>query len=146
MHRSLIVLALLIIPTLATAQVYKWKDANGVAHYSETPPNQGTKYNEVKMNSGEVAPVATAEVNNEQGENNSEGGSSEPTAKPVTDTPDNRKKLCSSLKTNLATLQGSGPVVMQQDGKPTALDAGQRKQQLATAQAQYNQYCSSETE
>ena len=30
---------------------------------------------------------------------------------------------------------------MEKDGKPSALDAAQRKQQIATAQAQYDQYC-----
>ncbi len=59
----------------------------------------------------------------------------------VADTPENRKSLCASLESNLATLQGSGPVVMEKDGKPSALDASQRQQQIATAQAQYAQYC-----
>jgi hypothetical protein len=59
----------------------------------------------------------------------------------VADTPENRSKMCESLKANLAALQGSGPVVMQQDGKATALDTAQRKQQLDAAQGQYNQYC-----
>jgi hypothetical protein len=59
----------------------------------------------------------------------------------VADTPENRSKLCETLKTNLAALQGSGPVVMQQNGKPVALEGDQRKQQTASAQAQYDQYC-----
>jgi hypothetical protein len=45
------------------------------------------------------------------------------------------------LKSNLAALQGAGPVVMQQNGKTTALDDDQRKQQAGTTQAQYDQYC-----
>ncbi|HEX7731684.1 MAG TPA: DUF4124 domain-containing protein, partial [Rhodanobacter sp.] len=60
---------------------------------------------------------------------------------PVADTPANRAKLCATLKSNLATLQGSGPVVMQQGGKPALLSDAQRKQQTDTASAQYQQYC-----
>ncbi len=137
MHRSLIAVALLLLAPLATAQVYKWTDASGTVHYSEAPPTQGTKFSKVTT-TGTVQPLAAPAATA------GSGGSSEPTAapaQPVADTPENRSKLCASLKTNLAALQGSGPVVMQQDGKATALDAAQRKQQVDAAQGQYNQYC-----
>jgi len=136
MHRSLIAVALLLLAPLATAQVYKWTDASGTVHYSEAPPAQGTDFKQVKT-TGTAAPlVAPAKANNEgQSE-----PASEPTA-PVADTPENRTKLCESLKSNLAALQGSGPVVMQQNGKATALDGEQRKQQASAAQGQYDQYC-----
>ncbi len=138
MHRSLIAVALLLLAPLATAQVYKWTDASGTVHYSEAPPVQGTNYKEVKTNGTVAALAAPAPSSRENSE-----GSNEPAepAKPVADTPENRAKLCVSLKSNLAALQGSGPVVMQQDGKPTALDDAQRKQQASSAQNQYNQYC-----
>jgi hypothetical protein len=139
MHRSLIVVALLLFAPLCAAQVYKWTDASGTVHYSEAPPAQGVKYSKVTT-TGTVEPLAapTERANPEDA-----GGSNEPTAAPktVADTPENRKSLCSSLQSNLATLQGSGPVVMEKDGKPSALDASQRQQQIATAQAQYDQYC-----
>jgi Domain of unknown function (DUF4124) len=139
MHRSLIAVALLLLAPLATAQVYKWTDASGTVHYSEAPPAQGTNYKEVRT-TGTAAPlVAPAKNNSEGGEGQGEPAS-EPAA-PVTDTPENRTKLCESLKSNLAALQGSGPVVMQQDGKATALDTDQRKQQASAAQGQYDQYC-----
>jgi hypothetical protein len=137
MHRSLIVVALLLLtPLAATAQVYKWTDASGTVHYSEAPPAQGTKFSKVTT-TGTVQPLAPPASSEAP-------ASSEPApapAKPVADTPENRSKLCASLKSNLAALQGSGPVVMQQDGKATALDAAQRKQQIDAAQGQYNQFC-----
>ena len=136
MHRSLIAVALLLLAPLATAQVYKWTDASGTVHYSQDEPPQGTKFSKVTT-TGTVQPLAPP-VSNET------SGSSEPASappKPVADTPENRSKMCESLKSNLAALQGSGPVVMQQDGKATALDTAQRKQQLDAAQGQYNQYC-----
>ncbi|MFZ0870731.1 MAG: DUF4124 domain-containing protein [Rhodanobacter sp.] len=140
MHRSLIAVALLLLAPLANAQVYKWTDASGTVHYSESPPVEGTKFNKVKT-SGTVEPLAgpTPTANGEQ-------GSTPPAAPPapVADTPENRHTLCESLKSNLAALQGSGPVVMQQDGKPTALDDSQRKEQAGSAQAQYQQYCQSQ--
>ena len=137
MHRSLIAVALLLLATQVNAQVYKWTDATGTTHYSEAPPAKGTKFDKVTT-TGTVEPIEKPAAKAENTE-----GSMEPTVeqKPVADTPENRSKLCESLKSNLATLQGTGAVVLQQDGKTTALDDGQRKQQIDAAQAQYNQYC-----
>lgn len=141
MRRSLLAVALLLLIPAVSAQVYKWKDASGTVHYSEAPPPQGTRFEKIHT-SGTAEPVAApppAPV-----ADTPEGGSLEPPVQKVADTPENRAKLCSSLKSNLSALQGSGPVVMDQGGKPRALDAAQRKQQIANAQAQYDQYCKAE--
>ena len=137
MHRSLIAVALLLLAPLATAQVYKWTDASGTVHYSQDAPPQGTKYKQVTT-TGSVDPIATpppAPANSE--------ATAPPAATAAADTSGNQSKFCVSLKTNLAALQGTGPVVMQQNGKTTALDDDQRKQQATTTQAQYDQYCQS---
>jgi hypothetical protein len=136
MHRLLIAVALLLLAPLATAQVYKWTDASGTVHYSETPPVQGTKFSKVTT-TGTVQPVAAPASTASANSNSAPAGP----VKPMTDTPENRSKLCDSLKANIAALQGTGPVVMQQDGKTTALDTDQRKQQAIAAQGQYDQYC-----
>ncbi len=140
MHRLLIAAALLLLAPLATAQVYKWTDATGTVHYSEAAPAQGIKFSRVRT-TGTVAPLSqpTRPANTAQGRGGSHASTVAP--KTVADTPENRKSLCASLKSNLAALQGSGPVVMEKNGKPSALDAAQRKQQADTAQAQYEQYC-----
>ena len=139
MQRLLLVVVLLLLAPLAFAQVYKWTDAGGTVHYSETPPATGTNYKQIRT-SGSAEPLAaptapaadTAKADRE---------TPPAPAKPVADTPENRARLCESLKTNLDALQGSTPVVMQQEGKPVALDDDQRKAQLTAAQAQYRQYC-----
>jgi hypothetical protein len=136
MHRSLIAVALLLLAPLAAAQVYKWTDASGTVHYSEAPPAQGTKFSKVTT-TGTIEPLAPPAAK----PNPEEAGQPVAPAAPAADTPENRVKLCASLKANLAALQGSGPVVMQQNGKATALDADQRKQQVSAAQGQYDQYC-----
>ena len=143
MHRSLIALALLLLAPLASAQIYTWTDAGGTVHYAQAPPPEGTKYKEVKT-SGSLQPQAAPApvVAADSGGSSSEGSAEPP--KPVTDTPENRSKLCTSLKSNLAALNGNAPVVMQVNGKTTALDDSQRKQQATTAQSQYQQYCQSQ--
>ncbi|MEO7068593.1 MAG: DUF4124 domain-containing protein [Rhodanobacter sp.] len=137
MRRLLIAAVLLALTPLASAQVYKWTDAGGTVHYSEAPPAQGKNYQKIKTN-GTVEPLAPATENTVS---ESEPDAAPAPAQPLADTPDNRAKLCESLKSNLAALQGKGPVVMQKDGKPVALDNAQRNQQIGAAQTQYQQFC-----
>lgn len=140
MRRLSLAVALLLIAPLACAQVFKWTDAHGTVHYSQTPPATGTKYSRVTVN-GAVDPV-TPPSHEASTETPSD---STPTAatQSVADTPANRKKLCASLQGNLNTLKGDQPVVMQVNGQQKVIDQAQRKQQISNAQAQYQRYCAS---
>jgi cytoskeletal protein RodZ len=143
MRRPSIALALLLVAPLVSAQVYKWTDAQGTVHYSETPPPSGTKYNRVEVNTGSDAPAEASSSSASSAATSSTQSSSDSSAsQPATDTPENRAKMCASLKTNIGTLQGSGPVVMQgTGGQQQLLNADQRKQQLDASQSQFQQYC-----
>lgn len=146
MRRLSIALALLLVAPLATAQVYKWTDAQGTTHYSETPPPNGTKYNQVSVNTGSSAPADTSgggDAAKPASSSASSSSNSTPSQQTLPDTPENRAKLCASLKTNIGTLQGSSPVVMGSGGQQQLLNADQRKQQLDASQSQYQQYCGS---
>ncbi|MEO9078011.1 MAG: DUF4124 domain-containing protein [Rhodanobacter sp.] len=140
MHRLLIAVVLLLLaPLLATAaQVYKWTDASGTVHYSEAPPATGINFSKVTT-TGTVQPTVKPPATETVDASDTSSASTQ--TMPMADTPTNRKALCAALETNLNTLRGDTPVVMQQDGKTTALDTAQRKQQLSTTQAQYDQYC-----
>lgn len=134
------------VASFASAQqVYKWKDANGVVHYSQTAPTSGTNYSTVKL-TGEPDissnPAATS--------------SAKPAATPPVpanrlpanngtqaNTPANLKRLCSQIDSNITALQGKTPVVRQDgEGGQSVMSDDQREQQLATAQAQKRKYCS----
>ena len=109
---------LLLAATGVAAQsggVYKWKDARGVTHYSDTPP-PGGRY-------GSVAADAQARVK----------------APPA---PDPR---CLEARANVDRLRNSrgdiGPDA-NGDGKPdVVLDQAQRARQLQAAEAQVQRYC-----
>jgi Domain of unknown function (DUF4124) len=137
MRRLLIAAALLLVAPLVAAQAYKWTDANGTVHYSDAPPPQGTKFSKVTT-TGTVEPLATPAP--ESSNSSSDTASSKPPAqsgKPATD----RASFCASLKSNIDTLKSSGPVVMEQNGQQKVIDDIQRKQQQATAETQYQQFC-----
>jgi hypothetical protein len=144
MRRPLTALALLLLAPLAMGQAYKWTDASGTVHYSDNPPPQGTQYKRITT-SGSAEPLAA------QGKRSSEGGSETPAGgsrpqqqpqKPVADTPENRTKLCGTLKSNLELLHGKQAVITQEGGQQKLLDDSQRQQQQAMAEAQYKQFCS----
>lgn len=136
MRRLPLALVLLLLAPTVAAQVYKWTDAQGTVHYSETPPPKGTTYKSVTP-TGSAQPVAPA---TEQGSEAPPQADEADTA-PVADTPENRAKLCSSLKANLDLLKGHSPVVMEQNGKTVALDDSQRGKQISQAEQQYQQFC-----
>ena len=140
MRRLLIATALLLAAPLVAAQAYKWTDAKGTVHYSDAPPPQGTKYSKVTT-SGAVEPLASPEPAVPSSNASQTAAKPAQSSLPVQDTPENRAKLCDSLKHNIDTLKGSGPVVMQQDGQDKLIDADQRQQQTTTAEAQYRQFC-----
>jgi len=111
-------LLLLASASAGATDMYKWKDANGVTHYSETPP-QGQQYEARRLNGSDpVQPEAKAAA---------------------VESPQ-----CTTARQNLSLL-GSGKQVLQDtdgDGKPdTPLDDGQRDAQRNLAEAAVRAYC-----
>ncbi|MHC1654832.1 DUF4124 domain-containing protein [Stenotrophomonas maltophilia] len=120
--RALSCLGCLLLLASANAMagpVYKWKDANGVTQYSETPP-AGRKFE-----------------TREQARSPEAAGSTATPAAPV-------PEQCSTARANLALLEGSGQVMQDTngDGKPdTALTPEQRGAQKGLAEAAIKAYC-----
>ncbi len=134
--RHVLCLALLLSSApLAATQVYKWTDAQGTVHYSETPPAPGTRYQQMNL-AGTASPAATSPAPMP-----APSPPAPASTAPLPDTPQNRASLCASLKSNIATLKAGGPVVMQQGERQQVLDDKQRQAQLAAAESQLQQYC-----
>ncbi|WHZ17892.1 MAG: hypothetical protein OJF55_000041 [Rhodanobacteraceae bacterium] len=144
---SAVGLSLACVAGFASAQqIYKWKDANGVTHFSQTPPANGVRYTKMRLTSEpEVSSNPPAPATSDTGD---EGGSSAAphaaaSGETQPDTPSNRAELCKQLSSNIALLQGKQPVVTGgAGGKQAVMSDNAREQQLATARAQQAQYCS----
>jgi len=107
---------------LAAAQageVYQWKDANGVTHYSQTPPPQGQFQQRQITSHGPASPQAAAP------------------AKPAED------PQCAAARANLEVLQSGQPVhEAGEDGKPgRQLGEDERQSQIELANAAIRAYC-----
>ena len=132
MHRFVFgaLLALAAAPALAqqtASEVYQWKDANGVTHYSQTPPPQGRYEQRVITSSGAAVGTTAADAS---------ATASAPAASG--DSPQ-----CASARANIATLEGEGEVQIDEDGSgnPRLLNAEQRASQLELARAAVKAYC-----
>ncbi len=111
-------LLLLASANAVAGPVYKWKDANGVTQYSETPAGK-------KFETREQARTPQATT------------STEAPAAPV-------PEQCSTARANLALLDGGGQVMQDTDGdgKPdTPLTPEQHTAQRGLAEAAIKAYC-----
>jgi hypothetical protein len=130
MHRalrvSLIASALVLgaAPAAFAGEVYQWKDANGVTHYSQTPPPQGkfqarSIYQRQPVVEGQTASAAPAE-----------------------------STQCTTARKNIELLQSGAKLQMDSDGDGKAdrdLSDNDRDKQLQIAQTVSRVNCSPST-
>jgi hypothetical protein len=135
---------LLCLPLAVSAQVYKWTDAHGTVHFSDTAPPHGVKYTRVKTATRRTTTPAAASAKDNTADANGSGHKAADTDEPArtADNPANRKKLCHNLDANIKLLQGDRPVITQDDdGKPQVMSPSSRSQELTREQQQYQQFC-----
>ena len=122
----------------AADPVYKWKDANGQSHYSQTPPD-GIKYETIAA-SGAPASAVSASGHADSGA----AAKAAPTqAGGPTQGQNKRQELCDTARKNVDVLT-SRPLVqmdINNTGTPVALTPSQQTQQLDLAQKQATAYC-----
>lgn len=110
---------LLVALPLAAGEVYQWKDAKGVTHYSDSPPpNQAHKSRSITAHGSAATAVA---------------------AKPAAVNSD-----CSNARANLSILQGKDEVGIDEnnDGKADRkFTAAERASRIQLAEASIRTYC-----
>lgn len=124
MRRTIVIaLALLAVALPAAAdEVYSWKDARGVTHYSQTPPPAGVRFEVRQMSGGSATTAAAAPAT---------GAAASGDA-----------TQCELARGNVAALKGEGAVQqVGADGKPRELGANERADQLALSEAAVRAYC-----
>ncbi len=117
-------LALSAAPTAFAGEVYQWKDANGVTHYSQTPPKQGkfaarSIYHRELAVEGQIAEAAPTE-----------------------------SRQCVTARGNIELLQSGAKLQLDSDGDGKAdkdLDDSARAEQLRIAQTVARVNCSPST-
>jgi hypothetical protein len=131
----------------AQAEIYKWKDANGVIRYSDIPPPANVQTESLK--SGRTpAPAPVAKPAPSKAKAPGDGGETAAT-KPEDITPDKvkeaedvlKKQNCQNAKTNLNVLN-DGPVYrMNEKGEREDLDQAAIAKEKEKAKKEVEKYC-----
>ena len=138
MSRNLLLLATALAAASALSpahagDVYQWKDAKGVTHFTQTPPASGAYVHRVIQDNGTGTSSATI--------NDKPVATAAPAQTPAAT---GTNAQCERARQNIATLQGKAPVTMDSDGdgKPDkTLSDADRANQLALAQATVKANC-----
>jgi hypothetical protein len=148
MNARLLLLVLLAasLPALASTQVYSWTDANGVKHFSDSPPPANVNAQKLKVRgsvTSEAQPADAAPAADAEKPNSPPPASVQPIARSLADSPENRDKQCQTAKKNLDILNGSYPVSAPPaaDGTARVMDDAARKQATDRAAEQVKFYC-----
>ena len=132
------VLLLLAAPAFA-GEMYSWTDANGVKHFSDSPPPKSVKAEKLHVRGG-VTTSSPAE---------DEAAAAEKAAGPAMAaaagySAEDIKRNCAIARQNLATLEANKPAV-DAEGYPLDLDAAKHRQaQLDKANQQIKLFCTSQ--
>jgi hypothetical protein len=120
--------ATLSLNALAGDKVYKWKDANGVTHFTDTPPPKGTQFDDLRLKGGTT--VAAPE--------DQKPPETEAAAKATAGA---AKSRCDQARQRLALLTGPTDLTTMQDGKPVVMTKEARTAETNVARTQVQNYC-----
>lgn len=165
-------LLLSLLPTQASAEVYKWKDKNGVVRYTDTPPPSNVKLEQIdgkraikQSNQAPLAPVVNSDVavaGKAEMKGKESAGKAESTEdataklrqKNAEAEKNNKKEKeaqaklneenCKAAKSNLASYNQGGRVYkVNEKGEREYMDDAALKAGSAKAQKEVAQYCNS---
>ena len=120
--------AMLSFGALAGDKVYKWKDASGVTHFTDTPPPKGTQFDDLRLKGGTTVAATPEEQKAE----------ADAAVKPATEA---SKSRCEQARTRLALLEGQTDLTTMQDGKPVVMTKEARTAETTVAKTQVASYC-----
>lgn len=125
----------------AADPVFKWKDAQGHSHYSQSPP-QGIKYETIAASG---APVDGSITSTESAQSANSAAQPEHGAANAESTPaqKQRTKLCETARANAVTLKSNATVIgdVNGDGKAVTLNVQQHDAALSDANKEVALYC-----
>lgn len=159
-------LALTLIATTANAEIYKWKDKNGVVRYSDIPPPSNVPYQSIGKKTNKESAAAPEPSTAAPAPDNA------PVAAPQQKTPEEpsmvdadkqqkeeeaarqkaaaaeaeqkqKQELCANAKAKLQSLQQGGRIYkMNEKGEREFMDDAALAQGVADAQAEVDKNCS----
>jgi len=141
MRRAFMFLAATGVCLIAhAADAYKWVDANGVVHFSETPPAPELKAEKVHVSGTKAQATPPAAADDQK----SVDAKPAPTKTLVAAADKQESETrCQQARASLELLQSKRPVGLDNGtgAKPVALDDQARQQQIGSLQVIIGTYC-----
>ncbi|MDR3409841.1 MAG: DUF4124 domain-containing protein [Formivibrio sp.] len=138
---TLLFLAALLAGAAVAGQVYKWKDAEGKMHYSDTPPPVGAKVTPLTIRAGDqpVSSIASPKAPPITSKNASGADASSPAAQAQSE---KDPKLCQQAQARKTFLQ-SGQLTksVNEKGEVEFMNDQKRASELADAQKAIDRFC-----
>lgn len=136
--------ALCVAVAARAGEYYKWTDASGVVHYSQTPPPAGRVAKIVRVDDDtSVQPAAgvnwQAQTPQQQEQARANLSALQKTDKQVAN------ENCALARKNAARLQGGKPLARSDAADVRLLTPEQRSQALVDVRAQIARYCSQQS-
>jgi hypothetical protein len=135
----LFAIAVLVCAGDANAQkFYKWKDADGVTHYTTTPPPDGQQADRLAVDAAPASPL----VDDKPAEGQPRDPNV-PTEARSGNAVERRSAACTTARANLGTLETNPFVTMDKDGdgKQELLTVDEQNAQIARAREQVRILC-----
>ncbi|MEW6766349.1 MAG: DUF4124 domain-containing protein [Pseudomonadota bacterium] len=147
MRYVLALVALLILPSLGQAAIYKWVDSKGVTHYTETPPPAG-KVEEIQPRVTQppmpetVAPPSEAEVDKDANGKPAEEGDAAKPKEMMTLSPEQLTKQCQDARQRLQQLETSPRLLTRTpDGQMQRVPEEERQRMMDEERKRIELYC-----
>lgn len=137
-------LLLCSLPLAASAQIYKWTDANGQVHFSQNPPKEGNFQDVTPQLPVSGAATGSAPAKRRQHSAAATGGDDAAQQQQLQAKADNEER-CAKARERISFLQEKTAhrlFVTGDDGQPARMTDDQFDQQLQDAQDAAGKYCS----
>ena len=117
-------------------KVYKWKDANGIVHFSDAPPPKGTEFDNVKIVNQSTAITQTETPAAAPAAGDAAAG------KPAQD--NSNAARCENAQKRVALLSSNLPLTVQRGDKIVEMTAADRAAELSIAKTTVDSLCPKE--
>ena len=137
-------IAVLFSSSLYAATVYQWKDEQGNVHFGTVPPagsvSQSVQMRTQRSSLQEQDNTASTQQQ-ELIEEPSQAEIDEKIRKDAIAAENERRKLCTDLRTNLSTLKNYSRINAEVDGKVVRISQQERQKRIADTEEEIRKHC-----
>lgn len=138
----LIALSFTAVSAAQAEQVYKWTDAKGVTHFTDSPPPKDVSKDKVtRLEVAKDQPSSSQSSTNTNSSMPTSSAQESPGSAAEVNPAQQLADACTKARSQVELLQSNHQVVMERNGKNEQLDDTAKKAELVKAQERVAAYC-----